>query len=257
MNTAIREKGASRKGQLTQLELDKLNHGIMESKTLVECLEVDFAELATSLRLFTSDDLISISESKNLGITKRMSAMGVLINSKLSLRDKSALQKHPSDSVRGWVAYAIGCDNNLNLEQKIDSLIPLIDDHHFGVREWSWLAVRADIASDITAAISVLEPLTYSDSPRIRRFASESIRPRGVWCKHIPELKKAPELAEVILNNLKSDQDKYVIDSVANWLNDCAKDNPTWVLNICNKWQGSETPISHRLLEKATRSIKI
>jgi 3-methyladenine DNA glycosylase AlkC len=80
-------------------------------------------------------------------------------------------------------------------------------------------------------------------SHHVRRLASEGSRPRLPWAIALPELKKNPQSVLPILENLKQDGSEYVRRSVANSLNDIAKDNPDVVINIAKKWKGisSET----------------
>lgn len=72
----------------------------------------------------------------------------------------------------------------------------------------------------------------------VRRFSSEGCRPRLPWAMALPELKSNPSSIIPILENLKNDTSEFVRKSVANNLNDIAKDNPDIVINLVKKWQG-------------------
>jgi 3-methyladenine DNA glycosylase AlkC len=72
----------------------------------------------------------------------------------------------------------------------------------------------------------------------VRRLASEGARPRLPWAMALPALKKNPSSILPILENLKADESEYVRRSVANNLNDIAKDNPHVVIEIAKKWKG-------------------
>ncbi len=80
------------------------------------------------------------------------------------------------------------------------------------------------------------------ESLHVRRFSSEGCRPRLPWAMALPALKKDPTLILPILENLKDDSSEFVRKSVANNLNDIAKDNPDTVLGIVKRWQGNSTP---------------
>lgn len=67
-----------------------------------------------------------------------------------------------------------------------------------------WLAVRPALAADLDAAIAQLQAWTALPSERLRRFASEALRPRGVWCAHIAALKADPGQALPLLEPLRS-----------------------------------------------------
>jgi len=84
----------------------------------------------------------------------------------------------------------------------------------------------------------------------------EVIRPRGVWAKHIEDLKQNPSKALPILNQLKSDPSKYVQDSVGNWLNDASKTQPDFVMMLCEKGsKESDTKETSKIIKKAKRTI--
>ncbi len=67
-------------------------------------------------------------------------------------------------------------------------------------------------------------------------MASEGSRPRLPWAMAIPTLKKDPTPILPLLENLKNDPSEWVRRSVANSLNDIAKDHPTIVLNLVKQW---------------------
>lgn len=73
---------------------------------------------------------------------------------------------------------------------------------------------------------------------QVRRLASEGARPRLPWAMALPALKKNPEPLLEILENLKADPSETVRRSVANNLNDIAKDHPAFVLGLVKKWKG-------------------
>lgn len=76
------------------------------------------------------------------------------------------------------------------------------------------------------------------DSYKVRRFASEGARPRLPWAMAIPYLKRDPSAVLPLLENLKNDPAEYVRRSVANNINDIAKDHPDVVLDIAKRWKG-------------------
>lgn len=239
-------------------DLKSLNEGKRASKTLAEILKIDFRILAkATFPKITAQQLSEIDSFNELGILKRMATMAKLLKRDFGKTTLRTLKSSPSDTVRGWAAFIIGQDENLSLREKLKFIRPFADDLHFGVREWAWMAVRSDIAADVKGTIQILKAWTKDDSLRVRRFASEAIRPRGVWAAHIQVLKADPKLALPVLEPLRADPDKYVRDSVGNWLNDASKDNPQWVKDLCCKWE-RESPVQETayITKKARRTIK-
>lgn len=74
--------------------------------------------------------------------------------------------------------------------------------------------------------------------PMVRRLASEGFRPRLPWGMAVPYLKKDPAIILPVLENLKQDESETVRRSVANNLNDIAKEHPDLVMKIASQWQG-------------------
>jgi len=72
----------------------------------------------------------------------------------------------------------------------------------------------------------------------VRRLSSEGCRPRLPWSMALPNLKTNPAPIIPILENLKDDISRFVRLSVANNLNDIAKNNPETVIHLVKKWQG-------------------
>lgn len=248
-------KGARRRSEIPPEILRGLNDGSLESANLVEGLAIDFRRLLKSVVPELPSKTLATVDPED-GITGRMAAAGQLLHDHAGMEGLSRLTAHTSDTVRGWGAYVVAHAPELTLKQRLVHIQPLADDSHFGVREWAWLALRPHIAEDIRLSLKALQNWTKQNSANLRRFAVESTRPRGVWCRHIDTLKTEPELALPLLTPLNADSSKYVQDSVANWLNDAAKSQPEWVRAVCDSWRNSsDDPATLRICQRATRSL--
>jgi 3-methyladenine DNA glycosylase AlkC len=265
--TEVKRKGSKSIKDIPKGILEQLNRGEIETANLVEWLAIDQSLLLEYVlkqfdrTAFLSPILANIEMLKKRTVNTINETIGIgLLEQSLKNRDSeilTRLSKHQADSVRCWVTYAIGRNQNLDITEKLLHLQPFSADKHFGVREICWMAVRPSIASNLHKSIEILATWTSNKDENIRRFASEATRPRGVWCEHIEELKQNPTLGLIILEPMKSDAAKYVQDSVANWLNDASKTQPDFVKNLCQKWKHeSATKETAYIIKRALRSIE-
>lgn len=260
-------KGARRRSEVPADVLAALHRGELETANLVELLAMDQQKLAVAV-------LPSVGMAASLSAIELVSASGQplsavqatrAIASVLALQvsfpasERSAyvrLREHSSDVVRCWAAMILQYAENLTLAERLEEIRPYASDSHFGVREMAWMAVRGAIAAELELAFDLLAPWSRDEDANIRRFASEVTRPRGVWCKHIESLKVDPSPALPLLEPLRSDDSKYVRDSVANWLNDAGKTRQDWVKQLVARWQ-KESPTSETayIARRALRSM--
>jgi 3-methyladenine DNA glycosylase AlkC len=236
--------------------MGRLNTGLGASRTLAEILAVDHAELLASVIPDAAPALVAaVQHAGSLGVLARMRHIGAAMLAHTTPDLRARLQHHPSDTVRGWACFADACRDG-DLPDVLTRVRPVADDPHFGVREWAWLAVRPHLAVHLDDAIRLLTKWTADPSERIRRFASEALRPRGVWAAHIRELKADPERGLALLEPLRADPSRYVQDSVGNWINDAAKTRPEWATNLGARWLAeSPTDATARIVRRALRSI--
>lgn len=228
-----------------------LQSGTAETVNLMEQMAIDMGALLTTLW----PHLVSRAPAlRDGGLLARMRHGGRVLLEEFGTRTFEIGCTHPSDTVRGWAAMAIGCMKEWGLERQLHEARAFANDNHFAVREWAWLAVRPSICAQPLLAIESLRPWAHDPSPYIRRFASEATRPRGVWSAHIPLLKESPSYGAPVLELLKNDRTRYVEDSVANWLNDAAKSQPLWVRELCDRWLQQDEGAA-RLCRRAMRSI--
>ena len=255
--TATR-RGATRAADIPADVLQALSRGEMSSATLAECMALDQGALMRAVFPgLSAPALKAVDAACALGVLKRMGSIGAVLLDELGSNGIEQCQAHAADTVRGWACFMVGAQPGLDLPARLAAIRPLADDMHFGVREWAWMAVRPHLARELHAAIGHLVPWTAAPSERLRRFASEALRPRGVWCAHIGALKQEPKQAVPILSPLRADPSAYVQDSVANWLNDAAKDQPGWVRGLCAQWlAGHGTDATRRICQRAPRNLK-
>ncbi|MEX3747111.1 DNA alkylation repair protein [Lysinibacillus xylanilyticus] len=264
----LNRKGARKASDIPNDVLTLLNQGRIESVNLTEWQAVNHITLVKNVlpSMGLEEELeIILTELEKQKVETGMKAIR-LIGGLLDkvIVDKSTAEKevvikicsqHVSDSVRCWAAF-MNKNNDHSLEAKLLYIRSFAADHHFGVREIAWMSIREDLSENVEKSVDLLTEWAKSEDENIRRFSLESIRPRGVWTKHIERLKEEPQIVLPILNLLKSDSSKYVQDSVGNWLNDASKTQPEWVINLCDEWQkDSPTKATERIIKKAQRTI--
>ncbi|MFZ3231417.1 MAG: DNA alkylation repair protein [Pseudobdellovibrio sp.] len=82
-----------------------------------------------------------------------------------------------------------------------------------------------------------LEAWKHDENEHIRRWLSEGTRPRLPWGEKLQLAVENPSYGLEILEHLKFDPSLYVRKSVANHLNDIAKDHPTIVVQTLIRWK--------------------
>jgi 3-methyladenine DNA glycosylase AlkC len=92
------------------------------------------------------------------------------------------------------------------------------------------------------------------ENAHVRRLSSEGCRPRLPWAMGIPALKSDPTPILSILENLKNDPSEYVRRSVANNLNDIAKDHPDLVISLAKKWRGKSAE-TDKIIKHGCRTL--
>jgi len=264
----LSRKGARKLDDIPVEVLELLNKGEIETVNLTEWLAIDHLKLIQNnfegigiSKKITSSISEKVAEQKKPSTMNSVKLIGSLLfenfrDTKIYLSILKNLSTHISDSIRCYAPYLISLNSNLNIEAKLNKAKALAADNHFGVREVAWMALRPEIDKNLEESIKILSHWAEDENENIRRFATESTRPRGVWCKHIETLKESPELALSILEKLKSDKSKYVQDSVGNWLNDASKLKPNFVIKLCDEWKKvSPTKETEKIIKRARRTI--
>lgn len=121
----------------------------------------------------------------------------------------------------------------------------------FGSAEF---AIRPFLLRDQARTLAVMLTWTRDSDEHVRRLASEGCRPRLPWGARLVELVRDPAPLAPILEALKNDGSLFVRKSVANNLNDIAKDHPDWVLERLESWDRASPHLAW-IAKRASRSL--
>lgn len=116
-------------------------------------------------------------------------------------------------------------------------------------------AIRPFIEQHFELTYTVLLQWSSNPDEHVRRLASEGIRPRLPWGKRLVALCEHPDAIFPILEQLKDDPSLYVRKSVANNLNDIAKDNPDKVIALCQQWLKDAPSARQWIIRHGLRSL--
>lgn len=261
-------KGARNTASVPPAVLDLLNKGRIETRGLCEWLVTDQLAMAETVfsrlgwKKLMPPLRARFTETQPKTAPKKLECIGRFIaesfTSKAEAKEAIALLLvETSDIARSWGGYLIGAGRTFTLREKFRLIRPFAADPNMSVREMAWMAMRPDVAANLTDSIAILRPFTTDPDPCIRRFASELTRPRGVWCSHIKALKDDPSPGIPLLEPMCADPSKYVQDSVANWLNDASKSAATLVSETCSRWEKeSPSPETVRIVKRAMRTLR-
>lgn len=115
-------------------------------------------------------------------------------------------------------------------------------------------AIRPFIGKSQEKVMKRMKQWAQHPNEHVRRLSSEGCRPRLPWASPLPGFKKNPQPVLEILDLLKNDPSEYVRRSVANNLNDIAKDNPLQVLKTAKRWHGKSAE-TDKLVKHACRTL--
>ncbi len=97
-------------------------------------------------------------------------------------------------------------------------------------------SIRHFILRDPARSLAVFHSWTNDTNEHVRRLVSEGTRPRLPWAVRLPPFIQNPAPVLELLEKLRDDPALYVRRSVANSLNDIAKDHPDLVVDVCRRW---------------------
>jgi 3-methyladenine DNA glycosylase AlkC len=124
---------------------------------------------------------------------------------------------------------------------------------------WSCeFAIRPFYRDDADRVHAHLERWVAHDNVHVRRLVSEGTRPRLPWGIRLQNRIDEPNRMLPLLEALRDDPSEYVRRSVANHLNDIAKDHPERLVQIARSWLAN-VPARHaktreRLVRHALRT---
>jgi 3-methyladenine DNA glycosylase AlkC len=116
-------------------------------------------------------------------------------------------------------------------------------------------AIRPFIVAHPERVFATLQRWTTDPSPHVRRLVSEGSRPRLPWGLQLKALVADPSPTLPLLAALQNDASEYVRRSVANHLNDIAKDHPGRVADWLDVHLPGAPPERRSLLRHASRTL--
>ena len=105
-------------------------------------------------------------------------------------------------------------------------------------------AVRPFLVRYPEATLDQMMEWAQSDDPALRRLASEGTRPRLPWGMALKQYQADPAPIVPLLESLRHDPSEDVRRSVANNLNDIAKDHPDLVVEVLSDWQDGSDEVA-------------
>lgn len=116
-------------------------------------------------------------------------------------------------------------------------------------------AIRPFIAQQPESVWPVLHRWAQDPSAHVRRLVSEGSRPRLPWGLRLQSLVADPAPTLPLLRMLQDDPSAYVRRSVANHLNDIAKDHPALVADWVREHRKGASAQREALLRHASRGL--
>ena len=117
----------------------------------------------------------------------------------------------------------------------------------FGIRHL-WLSHPDEVMSIVSCWV-------HHENEHVRRLVSEGSRPRLPWGLQLRGFIEQPKRTWHLLEALRDDPSPYVRKSVANHLNDNARDHPDLVMNLARDWQRGASVDRQRLIRHALRNL--
>jgi len=176
-----------------------------------------------------------------------------IIRAMLHPRGTEKDQQSDSEGITGWGMFPLGMLVGQNGLADFDGSLNLLKDMtgHFS----SEFDVRFFLIEDQDRALAIMRDWVDHPDLHVRRLLSEGTRPRLPWGLQLPQLIADPSPTLPLLEALRDDDEEYVRRSVANHLNDIAKDHPDLVAKLAKKWLKGASLAREKLVRHACRTL--
>ena len=153
----------------------------------------------------------------------------------------------------GWIVWSMGdCVARRGMGDVPRALRCL---HALTQRFSAEFAIRPFIQRHPDTTLTTISTWVNDPSAHVRRLVSEGSRPRLPWGLRLQALVADPTPTLPLLRALQDDPSAYVRRSVANHLNDIAKDHPELVADWVHQHLRAASPARTALLRHASRSL--
>ncbi|MBL4616397.1 MAG: hypothetical protein JKY46_01760 [Robiginitomaculum sp.] len=161
----------------------------------------------------------------------------------------------PSDEhgVCGWAIFALQMVVGQHGLGDFDRSMEVL--RQMSKRFSSEFGIRYFLLADQVRALAIMQSWLGDPNRHVRRLVSEGSRPRLPWAMQLAKLVADPEPIMGLLHDLRDDKEEYVRRSVANNLNDIAKDHPDLVGDLAVKWMNNAKPLRQKLVRHACRTL--
>lgn len=215
---------------------------------------------------FASDHFVSSAMHRigSLELRQRVDCLIELLNQHLPKNFESSanlLEQIPdhwdsgdqNDPLRGFAAWPIidyvgrhGLDHPVISLELLKRLTPLFS---------AEFAIRPFLLQHAELTLATMQQWCNDPSDHVRRLVSEGSRPRLPWGQQLKPFIADPTPIFHLLEPLKDDPSEYVRRSVANNLNDIAKDHPQLIIDHCLQWHEEANDNRKWIIRHATRTL--
>ncbi len=116
-------------------------------------------------------------------------------------------------------------------------------------------SIRAYLEHHPDATLARLQEWALDPNVHVRRLVSEGTRPRLPWAPRLRAFQEDPSPVLELLELLKDDPEEYVRRSVANNLNDIAKDHPELAVEAARRWWSDGDETRRKLIRHGLRTL--
>lgn len=155
--------------------------------------------------------------------------------------------------VKGWAIMPMAEFVGLYGQAHFETSMTLL--HAFTKRFTSEFAIRHFFLGCPEKTLNKFQQWKGDKNYHVRRLVSEGCRPRLPWGMQLPIFIQQPQLIMPLLEHLKDDSEEYVRRSVANNLNDIAKDHPDVVAQVMADWSQGASTKRQKLIRHAGRTL--
>jgi 3-methyladenine DNA glycosylase AlkC len=164
-----------------------------------------------------------------------------------------ANQPSDAEGICGWGIWPLTMVVSQHGLEDFDRSMALL--REMTMRFSSEFGVRSFLHADQSRALSIMASWVDDPNRHVRRLVSEGTRPRLPWGMRLKSLVLDPSPILPLLERLRDDPEEYVRRSVANNLNDIAKDHPEVVTGLVARWAEGGKKERSRLVRHALRSL--